>query len=79
MCRFETIKRIHISNELLTVDNGCLTPTLKLKRFVCPSCLYSIVTHDSPLHSKDVYNRFKTELEALYALGEPNAKSMVRL
>lgn len=31
---FETIKRIHLSNELLTVDNGCLTPTLKIKRFV---------------------------------------------
>ena len=31
---FEMVKRIHLTNELLTVDNGCMTPTLKLKRFV---------------------------------------------
>ena len=31
---FEMIKRIHLSNELLTVENGCLTPTLKIKRSV---------------------------------------------
>ena len=30
--RFEMLKRIHIVNELLTVENGCLTPTLKIKR-----------------------------------------------
>jgi len=29
---FETIKRIHLSNELLTIDGGYITPTLKLKR-----------------------------------------------
>ena len=42
VCRFETVKRIHLSNELLTVDNGCLTPTLKLKRYVL-----SLLTHSS--------------------------------
>jgi long-chain acyl-CoA synthetase len=29
---FETVKRVHISNELFTADNGLLTPTFKLKR-----------------------------------------------
>ncbi|KAI0094019.1 acetyl-CoA synthetase-like protein [Irpex rosettiformis] len=29
---FEMIKRIYLTNELLTIDNGCLTPTLKIKR-----------------------------------------------
>ncbi|CCL99155.1 uncharacterized protein FIBRA_01170 [Fibroporia radiculosa] len=29
---FEMIKRIHITMELFTVDNGCLTPTLKIRR-----------------------------------------------
>ena len=31
---FEMIKRVFITNELLTVENGCLTPTLKIKRLV---------------------------------------------
>ena len=34
---FEFIKRVYMSNDLLTVDNNCLTPTLKIKRYVC-SC-----------------------------------------
>jgi long-chain acyl-CoA synthetase len=34
-----------------TIEDGTLTPTLKLKR-------------------KDAYNKFKKELDALYALGE---------
>ncbi|KAI0705828.1 acetyl-CoA synthetase-like protein [Cytidiella melzeri] len=29
---FEMIKRIYLTNELMTVENGCLTPTLKIKR-----------------------------------------------
>lgn len=57
---FEMIKRVHISNDLLTVDNGCLTPTLKIKR-------------------KDVYNKYKQELDALYALGEPATKPATKL
>ncbi|KAI0079971.1 acetyl-CoA synthetase-like protein [Panus rudis PR-1116 ss-1] len=49
---FERIKRIHITLEPFTVENGCLTPTLKIRR-------------------KDAYNKYKTELDGLYALGEP--------
>jgi len=51
---FETIKRIHVSLDPFTVENGCMTPTLKLKR-------------------KDAYNKFKAELDALYALPEPTS------
>ncbi|TFK88691.1 acetyl-CoA synthetase-like protein [Polyporus arcularius HHB13444] len=29
---FETIKRIHLTTTALTTENGCLTPTLKIKR-----------------------------------------------
>lgn len=35
--RFETLKRIHLSNDLCTIDNNCLTPTLKMKRCVTAS------------------------------------------
>lgn len=31
---FELVKRIHVSGEDFTVENGLLTPTLKLKRSV---------------------------------------------
>lgn len=31
---FEQIKRIHLTTEVLTTENGCLTPTLKIKRCV---------------------------------------------
>lgn len=51
---FEMIKRVHVSLEPFTVENGCMTPTLKLKR-------------------KDAYNKFKPELDALYALPEPTS------
>lgn len=49
------IKRIHLSLELFSMDNGTLTPTMKIRR-------------------KDAYNKYKTELDQLYALGEPSSK-----
>ncbi|KII88699.1 hypothetical protein PLICRDRAFT_41910 [Plicaturopsis crispa FD-325 SS-3] len=49
---FETIKRIHITLEPFSIENGTLTPTFKVRR-------------------KDAYARYKAELDALYALGEP--------
>ncbi|KAF7311555.1 Long chain acyl-CoA synthetase 7, peroxisomal [Mycena kentingensis (nom. inval.)] len=52
---FEKIKNIHISFDPFTVEEGTMTPTLKLRR-------------------KDAYNKFKKELDALYALGEPSSK-----
>ncbi|KAF7295328.1 Long chain acyl-CoA synthetase 7, peroxisomal [Mycena indigotica] len=52
---FEKIKRIHVSLDPFTIEDGTLTPTFKLRR-------------------KDAYNKFKTELDALYALGEPKGK-----
>ena len=33
-CRFEQLKRIHLTLEALTTENGCLTPTLKIRRCV---------------------------------------------
>ncbi len=57
---FEYVKRIAVTMNPFTVDNGTLTPTLKIKR-------------------KDAYNLYKTELDALYALGEPSAAVVTRL
>lgn len=79
-CRsFEMIKRIHITNDPLTVDNDCLTPTLKIKRLVsclsCPSSSLNILR----VIRKDVYNRYKQELDALYALGEPTSRPATKL
>jgi len=51
---FECLKRIHVALDPFTVEDGTLTPTLKIKR-------------------KDAYNKFKRELDALYALGEPTS------
>jgi long-chain acyl-CoA synthetase len=50
--RFETIKRLHLTLELFSTDNGTMTPTMKIRR-------------------KDAYKLYKTELDGLYALGEP--------
>ncbi|THH33861.1 hypothetical protein EUX98_g219 [Antrodiella citrinella] len=54
---FEQIKRLHVSLDPFTVENNCLTPTLKLRR-------------------KDAYNKFKTEIDAIYAA---DAKNQSRL
>jgi long-chain acyl-CoA synthetase len=51
---FETIKRVHISFEPFTAENGLMTPTFKVKR-------------------KEAYNRYKSDLDALYALGAPSS------
>lgn len=79
---FEMIKRVHISNDLLTVDNECLTPTLKIKRYVllrvhCShrACADLCVCW---ANRKEVYARHKNELDALYALGEPT-KNAIKL
>lgn len=57
---FEIPKRIHISMDAFTVENGTMTPTMKLRR-------------------KDAYNKYKTELDALYALGDPAGVSSYKL
>jgi long-chain acyl-CoA synthetase len=51
-CRYEFVKRIHLTNEVFSVENNCLTPTMKVRR-------------------RDVQKKYKAELDALYALGEP--------
>ncbi|KAJ7492913.1 hypothetical protein B0H11DRAFT_2396137 [Mycena galericulata] len=48
---FESLKRIHVSLDAFSVEDGTMTPTFKVRR-------------------KDAYNKFKTQLDALYALGE---------
>lgn len=52
---FEMVKRIHLSLDAFTVENGTLTPTMKIRR-------------------KDAYNKYKSELDRLYALGESSSK-----
>lgn len=49
------VKRIHLSLDAFTVENGTLTPTMKIRR-------------------KDAYNKYKSELDRLYALGESSSK-----
>lgn len=46
--------------DAFTVENGTMTPTMKLRR-------------------KDAYNKYKTELDALYALGDPAGVSSYKL
>jgi len=48
---FESLKRIHVSLNMFSVDDNTMTPTMKVRR-------------------KDAYNKFKSELDALYAQGE---------
>jgi len=52
---FEMVKRLHLNLELFSIENGTLTPTMKIRR-------------------KDAYVKYKAELDALYALGEPVTK-----
>jgi long-chain acyl-CoA synthetase len=54
------VKRIHVSLSPFTVDEGTLTPTMKLRR-------------------KDAFNKYKDEITALYALGEPASTSANKL
>lgn len=49
---YEFVKRLFLTNELFSVENNCLTPTMKVRR-------------------REVRERFKADLEALYDLGEP--------
>jgi long-chain acyl-CoA synthetase len=54
------IKRVHITLDPFTVENGTMTPTMKIRR-------------------KDVYNKYKQELDGLYSLGEPTSASKTKL
>ena len=31
-CRYEFVKRLYITNDLFSVENNCLTPTMKVRR-----------------------------------------------
>ena len=57
---YEYVRRIHVSNELFSVENGTLTPTFKIKR-------------------KDAATKYQKELDALYALGEPQSTNGAKL
>lgn len=59
-CRYEFVKRIHLTNEVFSVENNCLTPTMKVRR-------------------RDVQKKYKAELDALYALGEPKRSASPKL
>lgn len=58
--RYEFAKRLFLTNELFSVENNCLTPTMKLRR-------------------KEVEKRYKAELDALYAPGEPTSSVSAKL
>lgn len=57
---YEYVRRIHVSNELFSMENGTLTPTFKIKR-------------------KDAAAKYQKELDALYALGEPQHLDSAKL
>ena len=57
---YEYVKRIHVSNEPFSMENGTLTPTFKIKR-------------------KDASAKYQRELDALYALGEPQPVNGTKL
>lgn len=57
---YEYVRRIHVSNELFSVDNNTLTPTFKIKRKVAAA-------------------KYQKELDALYALGEPQLLNGAKL
>lgn len=57
---YEYVKRIHVTNELFSMENGTLTPTFKIKR-------------------KDAAAKYQKELDALYALGEPQQPNGAKL
>lgn len=57
---YEYVKRIHVSNELFSMENNTLTPTFKIKR-------------------KDAAAKYQKELDALYALGEPQSTNNAKL
>lgn len=68
---FETVRRVHVTNEPFTADNGLLTATFKIKRwvpFIFNSLSFRFLLTESYLsiYRKDAYNHFKKELEALY-------------
>lgn len=57
---YEHIRRIHVSNDLFSMEDGTLTPTFKIKR-------------------KDAAAKYQKELDALYALGEPQSVNGAKL
>jgi long-chain acyl-CoA synthetase len=72
---FETAKKIFLSAEMFSPDNGLLTPTLKIRR--CVGNLSTGVQTLTKITShirKEAYNKYKEELDALYAAG-PKADS----
>jgi long-chain acyl-CoA synthetase len=59
-CRYEFAKRVYLTNEAFSIENNCLTPTMKIRR-------------------REVQKRYKAELDALYALGEPTSSTSSKL
>jgi len=57
---YEYVKRIHVSNNLFSMEDGTLTPTFKIKR-------------------RDAAAKYQKELDALYALGEPQPPNGAKL
>ena len=63
---------------MCTVDNNCLTPTLKMKRCVESKTMCVKRADETMPCRKEIYAKFKQELDGLYALGEPG-KSVPKL
>ncbi|KAI0826724.1 acetyl-CoA synthetase-like protein [Trametes gibbosa] len=54
---FEKVRRIYMTLDAFTIDNNCLTPTLKVRR-------------------KETYQKFREQIDALYALPDPTATKL---
>ena len=63
---------------MCTVDNNCLTPTLKMKRCVALNMKCMKRADETTPCRKEIYAKFKQGLDGLYALGEPG-KSIPKL
>ena len=58
--RYEFAKRLFLTNDVFSIENNCLTPTMKVRR-------------------NEVQRKYKAELDALYALGEPTWSALSKL
>ncbi len=63
---FERVRDVHITTEPFTADNGLLTPSLKLKRFVAKKryqkeldCMYESASAAEALRQRRVSNEIR--------------------
>lgn len=79
MGRFEKVKRLFLTLSPFTVEEGTLTPTFKMRRCVLTAKSFKLSTFTDypPILRKDAYSKFKREIDAMYELPEPGARSQL--